>query len=104
MPRRDLRTSSPSACLFELPRQRQFRLRRVPAACELLGGRTTAVDLHPEAVEAQSFRTVDCGVVVLAIAEPITCLALAARRTQPRLYGIVPQRVAAAGPQGDSPL
>ena len=100
----DLRTSPPSSCLFQLSGQRQFSLRGVPAARQLRGRGAAAVHFHPEAIEAQGFRTIDGRVVVLAVAEPIPCLAFAARRAEPRLDRVGPHRVASTRPRCDPPI
>ena len=100
----DLRTPPPPSCLIQLSGERQFSLRGVPATRQLRGRGAAAVHFHPEAIEAQGFRTIDGRVVILAVAEPIPRLTFAARRAEPRLYGIGPHRIAATRPRRDPPI
>src|SRR5882762_6280063 len=83
MPRRDLRATTPEAQRLEPSGERELGLRRVPAACELLGHRAAAVHLHPETIEAECLRPFDSGVVASGIAEAVARFACLARGAHP---------------------
>src|SRR5256885_5414133 len=79
----NLSATPPTAESLEFPRQRELGLRGIPPARELRRHRAAAVDLHPEAIEAERLRPIDAGIVLLAAAEPVARFARLARRAHP---------------------